>query len=112
MIAVFILIVLVAVLSVYSAFGTYHNQQEIKALTDVTKGIVINAKHISRILEILKRQETKWIHREDLDFKDKLGCNHFHGMCGNCGFVHDFIDDHTGQYKYCPQCGQAVKWDA
>ena len=62
-------------------------------------------------LSMLKEQETKWIHREDLDFKDKLGCNHFHGMCGNCGFIHDFIDDHTGQYKYCPQCGQAVKWE-
>ena len=36
---------------------------------------------------MLKEQETKWIHREDLDFKDKLGCNHFHGMCGNCGFI-------------------------
>lgn len=60
---------------------------------------------------MLKEQETKWIHREDLDFKDKLGCNHFHGMCENCGFIHDFIDDHTGQYKYCPQCGRVVKWE-
>lgn len=35
MIAFYILIVLVTVLSVYSAFGTYTNQQEIKFLTDV-----------------------------------------------------------------------------
>lgn len=57
MIAVFILIVLVTVLSVYSAIGTYQNQQEIKALTDVIKGIGVNAKHICQILEILKEQE-------------------------------------------------------
>lgn len=61
--------------------------------------------------ELLKERKTKWIHREDLDFKDKLGCNHFHGMCENCGFIHDFIDNHTEQYKYCPQCGQVVKWE-
>ena len=59
MIAVVILIVFVTVLSVYSAFGTYQNQQDIKALTDVTKGIVINAKHICQILEMLKEQEAK-----------------------------------------------------
>ena len=57
MIAVFILIVLVTVLSVYSAFGTYQNQQDIKALKEVTKWIDINAKHICRILEMLKEQE-------------------------------------------------------
>lgn len=62
-------------------------------------------------VSLLKEQEAKWIHREDLDFKDKLGCHHFHGMCKNCGFIHDFIDDHTGQYKYCPQCGRSVKWE-
>ena len=71
----------------------------------------LRKEHAKAILELLKEQETKWIHREDLDFKDKLGCNHFHGMCENCGFIHDFIDDHTGQYKYCPQCGLAVKWE-
>lgn len=57
MIVVIIWIVLVTVLSVYSAFGTYQNQQDIKALTDVTKGIGINAKHIYQIYEMLKEQE-------------------------------------------------------
>ena len=73
-----------------------------------------SSKHetLSRMIdELLKEQEAKWIHREDLDFKDKLGCNHFHGMCGNCGFIHDFIDGHTGQYKYCPQCEQKLDWE-
>lgn len=57
MIAVVVLIVLVTVLSVYSAFGTYQNKQDIKALTDVTKGIVINAKNICQILEMQNQQE-------------------------------------------------------
>ena len=61
--------------------------------------------------DLLKEQEAKWIHREDMDFIDKYNCTHFHGMCTNCGLVHDFIDGHTGQYLYCPQCGRAVKWE-
>lgn len=60
---------------------------------------------------MLKEQEAKWIHREDMDFIDKYNCNHFHGMCTNCGLVHDFIDGHTGQYLYCPRCGRTVKWN-
>ena len=77
------------------------------------------AKHLEDIarwaddaLAMLKEQESKWIHRADMDYKDKNGVVHFHGMCGNCGFIHDFIDGHTGQYKFCPECGQAVKWEA
>ena len=57
MIAFYILIILVTVLAVYSAIGTYQNKQDIKALADVTKGIGINAENIYKILEILKRQE-------------------------------------------------------
>lgn len=46
-----------------------------------------------------------WIHREDLDYKDQNGISHRFYMCPKCGLVHDFVDGHTGQYKYCPQCG-------
>jgi len=66
---------------------------------------------VDSALALLKEQEAKWIHREDMDFIDKYYCTHFHGMCMNCGLVHDFIDGHTGQYLYCPQCGKKVKWD-
>ena len=59
MIAVIILIVLVTVLAVYSAIGTYQNQQDIKALADITKGIGINAEHIYKILNMLKEQEDR-----------------------------------------------------
>lgn len=57
MIAVVILIVLVTVMSTYAALGTYHNQQDIKALTEITKGIGYNAKHIYQIYEMLKEKE-------------------------------------------------------
>ena len=53
----------------------------------------------------MKEQESKWIHRADMDYKDKNGVVHFHGMCESCGFIHDFLDEHTGQYKFCPECG-------
>lgn len=58
-IVVVILMVLVTILSVYSALGTYHNQQDIQALTDITKGIIINAKRIYQIFEMLKELESR-----------------------------------------------------
>ena len=27
------------------------------------------------------------------------------GQCSECGFIHKFIDGHTAQYNYCPECG-------
>lgn len=47
----------------------------------------------------------RWIHREDLDFLDENKVIHRHYMCQDCGFIHDFLDDHTTQYNYCPSCG-------
>lgn len=68
MIAVVILIVLVTVLSAYSAFGTYQNRQDIKALTDqnrrdikalldVAKATVLNSKDIYQIYDALTQKE-------------------------------------------------------
>ena len=68
---------------------------------------------VERVLQEFKEQhenEAEWVHREDMDFGDKYGVNHFHGMCKDCGFIHDFIDCHTGQYKYCPSCGGKIVW--
>ena len=50
----------------------------------------------------------EWAHREDMDFKDENGVVHWHFMCMKCGFIMDFLDCHTGQYKYCPQCGNRL----
>ena len=57
MIVVFILIVLVTILFVYSVIGTYQNTQDIKALSNITKGISINTEHIYQIYKMLKEQE-------------------------------------------------------
>lgn len=36
----------------------------------------------------------------------KLDDGTYKGMCGNCGFIHYFIEGHDAQYKFCPQCGE------
>ena len=51
------------------------------------------------------RNPNVWIHREEMDHKDERGVIHQKYMCPKCGFIHDFIDGHTSQYQYCPQCG-------
>ena len=29
--------------------------------------------------------------------------------CNNCGFIHTFIDGHTAQYNFCPNCGAEMR---
>lgn len=53
----------------------------------------------------------KWIHREDMDYLDENKVAHIHFMCGKCGFIHDFIDGHTSQYNFCPNCGAEMEAD-
>lgn len=52
-----------------------------------------------------------WIHRRDMDYKDLNHVIHVHGMCSECGFIHDFIDGNTAQYNYCPECGADLRVD-
>ena len=44
-----------------------------------------------------------------LDYVDPNGVEHHHGICSECGLIHDFIDGHTAQYNYCPQCGAKME---
>lgn len=30
-------------------------------------------------------------------------------QCSDCGFIHKFIDGHTAQYNYCPNCGAKME---
>lgn len=30
--------------------------------------------------------------------------------CCNCGLTKEFVDGHTSQYKFCPQCGLKIDW--
>lgn len=55
--------------------------------------------------DVVKVRHGNWIHREDFDYVDNKNAKHWHGMCDQCGFIHDFLDCHTGQYNYCPHCG-------
>ena len=31
------------------------------------------------------------------------------GQCSECGFIHKFIDGHTAQYNYCPNCSAKME---
>lgn len=60
---------------------------------------------INKVPSVRPQEQTgHWKHREDMDYLDKNKVMHEHFMCQNCGFIHDFIDGHTAQYKYCPNC--------
>lgn len=56
-----------------------------------------------------ERPKGKWIAREDMDYLDENKVTHNHFMCDKCGLVHDFIDGHTAQYNFCPNCGADMK---
>ena len=65
--------------------------------------IKISLECVEDILELLKEQETEWEHLWDAPDGT------FKGRCKKCGFVHFFIEGHGEQYKFCPECGRAVK---
>lgn len=51
------------------------------------------------------KSPSEWIAREDMDYIDENKVVHKHFECKECGLIHDFIDGHTSQYNFCPQCG-------
>lgn len=55
------------------------------------------------------RPQGEWIAREDMDYLDENKVVHNHFECDKCGFIHDFIDGHTSQYNFCPNCGAKMK---
>ncbi len=55
------------------------------------------------------RTKGEWIAREDMDYIDENKVVHNHFECNKCGFIHDFIDGHTAQYNFCPNCGADVR---
>ena len=56
-----------------------------------------------------ERSQGEWISREDMDYVDKNKVVHNHFQCNKCGFIHDFIDGHTSQYNFCPNCGTKME---
>lgn len=55
------------------------------------------------------QKKGEWIAREDMDFLDENKVVHKHFQCNHCGLIHDFIDGHTSQYNFCPQCGYRLE---
>lgn len=56
-----------------------------------------------------ERPQGEWITREDMDYLDENKVVHNHFQCNKCGFIHDFIDGHTSQYNFCPNCGKDMR---
>ena len=89
------------------------SNKDLADMIDIAFGIIITLGSILWFIlyhkEVRKeKKEAKhgeWVHREDMDFIDQNGVEHFHCMCKNCGFIHDFLDCHTEQYNFCPECG-------
>ena len=59
-----------------------------------------------------ERLQGEWIAREDMDYLDENKVVHKHFECNKCGFIHDFIDGHTSQYNFCPNCGADMRGGA
>ena len=56
-----------------------------------------------------ERPQGEWIAREDMDYLDENKVVHNHFQCKKCGLIHDFIDGHTSQYNFCPNCGADMR---
>ena len=52
----------------------------------------------------------EWEQLEQIEAYDIAGAKTWavKRMCNNCGLIHAFIEDHTTQYKFCPQCGSRM----
>lgn len=38
-------------------------------------------------------------------------CRHDKFKCATCGFVEEFKDGHTSQWRFCPSCGEEILWN-
>lgn len=71
--------------------------------------LAISQNQIANALTVEERSQGEWIAREDMDYLDQNKVYHNHFMCEKCGLVHDFIDGHTSQYNFCPNCGADMR---
>ena len=61
-----------------------------------------------------ERKRGKWeLSRRDENVYDIRGNRSWANWyrCSNCRFTHEFIENHIGQYNYCPQCGAYMRGD-
>lgn len=61
------------------------------------------------VIKALEKQESKTIYEcIETKLNNKVRYDKF--RCSVCGFVKEFVDGHTSQYKFCPQCGLEIDW--
>ena len=60
-------------------------------------------------LEKQVRKRTTYIHL-NTRYTHWGRVRHDQFRCCNCGLTKEFVDGHTAQYKFCPQCGLEIDW--
>ena len=84
--------------------------REAKSVPDMYGADIVNTINIIKSgIPTYDRPTGKWIAREDMDYLDENRVVHNHFECNKCGFIHDFIDGHTSQYNFCPNCGAKME---
>ena len=81
----------------------YDNNRGVDAIEDLI--IAINYS----LSSVQPSRKGHWIHREDMDYLDENDVTNTHLMCEYCGFIHNFKDNHTAQYNFCPNCGADMR---
>ena len=62
-------------------------------------------------IKALKKQEkTTYIHL-NTRYTHWGRVRHDKFRCCNCGFTKEFVDGHTTQYEFCPECGLKIDWE-
>lgn len=96
-------------------------ESRVKALPSVTpkytdeeidKAQAVEQAYVDKMVELAveeaKRPKGKWIIKDGKEQGyDIAGIKtwYIQIMCDKCGFIKTAIEGHTGQYKYCPNCG-------
>lgn len=71
----------------------------------------IHEAHNLAIKALEEKPQGEWLAREDMDYLDENKAFHNHFECNQCGLIHDFIDGHTSQYNFCPNCGTYMRFN-
>lgn len=87
-----------------------------EAIKDIRENIkpVVGGKSLDMAIEALERKHGKWeFYSRDEDAFDVYGNESWaiRYYCSNCNFMHAFIENHTAQYNFCPNCGSEMRGD-
>ena len=65
---------------------------------------------LADLVELLEKQLPKPIY-EHIETRLIYKARYDKFICSECGFTKEFVDGHTTQYEYCPECGQRIDWE-